>query len=207
MKSPWPVCSCCLHYAFPVLSMILRLPQAIPKLKVMEASWVMLTLKSVHVPSYTVLYCHEVTCQVLACWPMCRCLCLCFLLTALILWLKRILACALCFWSSYWVCSDSCTQQLWSSGSQIQERCFIFPKPATFHEKVKEKRELDEEVKTGWVFTARQWKVLFSEPFITWVKHWQIFWEEPAPVMREHGEISLRLLGASGLLYSLFRWS
>lgn len=42
----------------------------------------------------------------------------------------------------------------------------------------KEKRELDEEVKTGQVFTVKQRKVLLPEPFTTWVKHCQVFWEE-----------------------------
>lgn len=143
MKSPWPVCSCCLHYVFPVTSMILFLPKAIPKFKLMEALWVMLILESVDVPSYTVMKLPASADKWPGCWPMCTCLCLCFLLTACILWLKRILACALCCWSSCCVCSDSCTQQLWTSGSQIQEKCFISPKPATFHVKVRETRELD----------------------------------------------------------------
>lgn len=175
----------------------------------MEAWWLILLLKSVdvlHVCSFTYCqdlagHCHRVTCQVLPCWPMCRHSCLCILLTASILWLKRISAPALCCCSSCWLCSPSCTQQLWPSGSQIQEKCCISPKPASFHVKVKEKREWEEEVR--------------QDGFLLWdrenVAAWALYnlGKALAGILRremgEHGEISLRFLGAYGWLQSLFR--
>lgn len=163
----------------------------------------MLILKSVEVPWYSVPYCPEVTCQVLACWPMCRCPCLCFLLKAFILWLKRILACALCCCSSYWVCSDSCTQQLWSSGSQTQRKGFISPKPqlSMWSQRENGVRGGDEN-RTG--FYCETGKSVVAWALYNLGKALAGILKR---VMGEHGEISLRFFGASGWLYNLFRWS